>query len=57
MNLRNMNCTSQLKFKQIAILVPAAAKRLHANAQTEIEKHENTTICIRNSGFSFNLKV
>ena len=57
MNLRNMNCNSQRKFKHIAILVPAVAKSFHANADGQKnKKHDRTTLCISNSGFSAYLK-
>lgn len=57
MNLRNMNCNSQRKFKHIAILVPAVAKSFHANADGQKnKKYDRTTLCISNSGLSTILK-
>lgn len=45
MNLRNMNCNSQRKFKHIAILVPAVAKSFHANAnELKKKEYDRTTI-------------
>ncbi len=58
MNLRNMNCSSQRKFKHIAILVPAVAKSFHANAEGwENKKYDRTTMAIRNAGLSAGIKV
>ena len=57
MNLRNMNCNSQGKFKHIAIHVPAVAKSFHANADRQKnKKYDRTTLCISNSRFSAYLK-
>ena len=58
MNLRNMNCSSQRKFKHIAILVPAVAKSFHSNAEGwENKKYDRTTMAIRNAGESAKMKV
>ena len=58
MNLRNMNCNSQRKFKHIAILVPAVAKSFHANANgLKRKKYDRTTMAIRNAGESTDMKA
>ena len=58
MNLRNMNCNSQHKFKHITILVPAVAKSFHANAdEQKNKKYDRTTMAIRNAGLSADIKA
>ena len=58
MNLRNMNCNNQRKFKHIAIVVPAVAKSFLANAKTRPKKkYDRTTMAIRNAGESADMKL
>ena len=56
--MRKETNKANVKFKHIAILVPAVAKSFHANAdEQKNKKYDRTTMAIRNAGLSADIKA